>query len=99
MSDSHAPHAVLRGHRHRLKASVFHPDSVRFGRSAHDHRARIRRMRVESGEQLLVLRGYEGWVYDIAFSPDGVLALTAFEDGLVKVWDTGGSRMRLFLSR
>ncbi|PIL35806.1 hypothetical protein GSI_01466 [Ganoderma sinense ZZ0214-1] len=76
---SDAPHAVLRGHRHRLQAAAFHPDGVRLGTAAQDCTACI--WRVDTGEELLVLRGHEGWVYDIAFSPNGGLALTASEDG------------------
>ena len=94
--DAEVPHAVLRGHRHRLQAAAFHPDSVRLGTAAQDCTARI--WHVDMGEELLVLRGHEGWVYDIAFSPDGALALTASEDGMVKVWDASGGAMLLSLS-
>ena len=95
-SVSGAPHTVLRGHRHRLQAAAFHPDSVRLGTAAQDCTARI--WRVDTGDELLVLRGHEGWVYDIAFSPDGTLVLTASEDGTVKVWDAGGGTTLLSLS-
>ena len=95
-SVSGAPHTVLRGHRHRLQAAAFHPDSVRLGTAAQDCTARI--WRVDTGDALLVLRGHEGWVYDIAFSPDGTLVLTASEDGTVKVWDAGGGTTLLSLS-
>ena len=95
-SGSDKPHRILRGHRHRLQAAAFHPDSVRPGTAAQDCTARI--WRVDTGEELLVLRGHEGWVYDIAFSPDGALVLTASEDGTVKVWDTSGGAMLLSLS-
>ncbi|KAI1795736.1 WD40 repeat-like protein [Ganoderma leucocontextum] len=95
-ADADAPHAVLRGHRHRLQAAAFHPDSVRLCTAAQDRTARI--WRVDTGEELLVLRGHEGWVYDVAFSPNWALVLTASEDGTVKVWDADGGAMLLSLS-
>jgi WD40 repeat protein len=41
----------------------------------------------EGWELLHTLRGYEGRVRGIEFSPDGEMLMTATTDGLVRVWD------------
>jgi WD40 repeat protein/tetratricopeptide (TPR) repeat protein len=42
---------------------------------------------VETGRQLLVLRGHTREVHALTFTPDGQRLVSGGEDGLVKVWD------------
>jgi len=41
----------------------------------------------ETGHETGTLKGHQDWVYLIVFSPDGNKALSASEDGTMKVWD------------
>src|SRR5262249_12396515 len=44
----------------------------------------------ESGKQIAVLKGHNGYVRAAAFSRDGKRVMTAAGDGTARIWDTGG---------
>ncbi len=74
----------LRGHRGPVRAVAFGPE----GRlaTAGDDRA-VRLWDVDSGEEVLTLRGHTGRVRGLAFSGDGHRLASAGDDVAVKVWD------------
>src|SRR5262249_53319806 len=39
-----------------------------------------------------ILRGHQGWVTSVAFSPDGQLALTGSQDQTARVWEVTSGR-------
>lgn len=41
---------------------------------------------INTGRQVTVLKGHEGWVLSLAFSPDGKYLYSGAEDKLVKIW-------------
>jgi WD40 repeat protein len=45
----------------------------------------------KTGTEVLTLRGHQGAAWAIAFTRDGNRLLTAGEDGVVRIWDAGGS--------
>lgn len=40
-----------------------------------------------TGEQTLTLKGHEGPVHSVAFSPDDTQILSGSQDGTVRIWD------------
>jgi len=40
-----------------------------------------------TGQQLVILKGHSGWIWSIAFSPDGQTIASGSFDSSVKLWD------------
>jgi WD40 repeat protein len=51
-----------------------------------DLNSEVRLWRVEDEENVWIGKGHDGWVWSIAFSPDGMLA-SGSEDCTIKLWD------------
>jgi WD40 repeat protein len=69
---------------------AFSPDSQRLATGGEENSVKI--WDVQTGQELLTLRGHKGDVYTVAFSPDArQWVASAGEDSVVKVWesDTG----------
>jgi len=47
--------------------------------------------------KVLRLRGVEGWVYALSFSPDGRVLATGCGDGVLKLWDIPSGKLRATL--
>jgi WD40 repeat protein len=67
---------------------AFSPDGRRMAMGGEENTVKIRD--VQNGGELHTLRGHNGEVYTVAFSPDddGRWIASAGEDGAVKVWDS-----------
>ena len=65
-------------------------DGTRFGTTGEDGTATV--WETDTGERLLTLRGHDGAVKDIAFSPDGSRLATTGSDGTVRLWDGASGR-------
>ena len=50
---------------------------------------------LKTGELLQSLIGHSGWIYDVAFSPDGLtLASASSQDGTINFWDVNTGEIR-----
>jgi WD40 repeat protein len=76
---------------------AFSPDGRRLATGAEEDMVRI--WDVQTGQELLKLRGHSGEVYTVAFSPDadGRWVASGGEDSTVKIWDSHtGKLLRSF---
>jgi len=48
----------------------------------------IRLWDVETGAQIMKLKGHNLWILSLAFSPDGKRLVSTSRDRIVKLWDT-----------
>jgi WD40 repeat protein len=65
-------------------SAAFSPDGRRVVTTS-DNTARI--WDVESGEEIVALKGHRDTVRSVAFSPDGTRLVTASDDRTVRIWD------------
>jgi WD40 repeat protein len=52
----------------------------------------LRVWELESGRELLTLKGHAGWVQAVAVTPDGRRAVSGCADGTLKVWELESGR-------
>jgi WD40 repeat protein/DNA-binding SARP family transcriptional activator len=78
----------LRGHRGRVNALVFSPDSKHLLTGSDDGTARVWNAR--TGKLERILRGHDGIVRGVSYSHDGRSIATTGNDGTVRIWPASG---------
>jgi WD40 repeat protein len=63
---------------------VFSPDGSLLATSSRDRTVRLWDIKAE--QQVAVLRGHAGRVYDVSFKPDGRLLASASRDKTARLW-------------
>jgi len=82
---------VAGGHASKVSRLAFSLDgSVLLSKS--DDSVRV--WQSKTGRERTVLRGYEGQLYGVAFSPDAGLVVTTSDDGMAWIWDTETGRVQ-----
>lgn len=82
--------AVLGTHRDYVGALAFSPDGKILASGGWDRVVKL--WEVESGKELMPLRGHPDGVSVVVYSPDGGMLATADWSGTVKVWDAKTNR-------
>ncbi len=94
--DVDAESAILKGHQGEVNALTFSPDGKFLASGSQDSTARIWELskvfNTDSQEltatiQTFLLRGHEGSINALAFSPDGDFLVTGGYDTSVRIWD------------
>ncbi|MBO6717568.1 MAG: WD40 repeat domain-containing protein [Rhizobiaceae bacterium] len=91
---------VLVGHEGPINGIVYSPDGSRIATSSGDYYwsssnsgdQTARLWDATSGAEIAVLRGHEGHIRSIEFSPDGSRVLTASNDNTARIWDAADGR-------
>jgi WD40 repeat protein/tRNA A-37 threonylcarbamoyl transferase component Bud32 len=78
-----------------VRAIAFSPDGKRIAGACLDQTVKV--WEVDSGKELLVLRGHEGEVNAVAWTPENRRLVSGGRDGLVKVWDAESGKVLLSL--
>jgi WD40 repeat protein len=78
-----------RGHRNAVRTAVYSPGGRRIASGGHDGTVRL--WGAEDQEDLAVLHGHTGIVFELAFSPDGrqLASSSRFMDRAARVWEVG----------
>jgi len=105
-ADSGAEVAVLHGHEGKVYCVSYSPDSrhivsgsasVHYGTSWNCEDDTIRVWDAETGANLAVLRGHEGEVNSVTYSPDGRRIVSGSSDKTIRVWDAeNGTQLAVF---
>jgi len=74
----------LTGHSAAVWSVTFSPDSNLLASASQDTTVRI--WKVETGQQLTVLRGHTGEVNEVAFAPDGLILASGSSDQTIRLW-------------
>lgn len=78
-----------------LLALAFSPDGSRLLTATDELNGTARVWDVNSGQEVITLKGHQREVLAVAFSPDGKTMATASEDQTVKTWDSASGKERL----
>ncbi|KAF2497769.1 WD40 repeat-like protein [Lophium mytilinum] len=92
----------LEGHKDWIRAAAMSPDRSLVATGSDDTTVRVWNISAGEGETATkeeeregsvpckVLGGHDGWVYSVAFSPNGLNLASGGDDGHVMTWDLGG---------
>jgi WD40 repeat protein len=69
--------------------AVSRPDGKRLATAGEDHTVKL--WDLETGQEVLTLRGHGARVWSVAFSPDGQQLVSSSQDGTVRIWDASAT--------
>lgn len=75
---------------------AFTPNSRAF--AYHQGNGVIRVIDLDTGEQIALLQGHNGWVQDLCYSSDGTVLVSAGSDGTIRIWDTSRQQTTVVLT-